>query len=50
MSLSAPWPGFLVIFILQTVKRNLGVNPKGCSSPWADYLDIIALDPVNKHC
>ena len=49
MDRSAPCSNSLVIIAIQTNNKLLGINPMGRISPWADYIEIIALDPVNRN-
>ena len=49
MGLSDHWDNYLGIIALQTVKKLPGINPMVLSTPRSNYLDIIALDPVNNN-
>ena len=48
MILSAPISNSIEIITSQPVKKLMGINPMSLSDPWADTLDIIALNTVKK--
>ena len=46
MGLSDPRSASIDIIALWPLKIFIGINPMSLSAPWAEYLDIIALNPV----
>ena len=50
MDLSAPCLEYIVVIVLPSVKKLLGINPMVRSDSCAESIEIIALGPVHNNC